>query len=102
MPMSARWPSTPRANGLRRLLPPLVEGSREALRRLLGRGDRGRGARDALVGAHALGQLRRGRLRARAQVGGLVDAAEAPAQLGELLEPLLDAVEHGRVGVETA
>ena len=87
---------------LRRLLPSLVEGSREALRRLLGRGDRGRGARDALVGAHALGQLRRGRLGARAQVGGLVDAAEAPAQLGELLETLLDAVEHGRVGVETA
>ena len=43
----------------------------------------------------------RGRsLGARPQVGGLVDAAEAPAQLRQLLEPLLDAVEHGGIGVE--
>ena len=42
----------------------------------------------------------RGCLGARPQLGGLVDAAEAPAQLGELLEPLLDAVEHRGVGVE--
>ena len=85
---------------LGRLLAALVQRRGEAVGGLLGRGDRGRGARDALVGALALGQLGGRRLGARAQVGGLVDAAEAPAQLRELLEPLLDAVEHGRVGVQ--
>ena len=85
---------------LARLLAPLAQRRREAIRGLLGRGDPGGRARDALVGALALGQLGGRRLGARAQLGRLVDAAEAPAQLRELLQPLLDAVEHRRIGIE--
>ena len=85
---------------LRGGLAALAQRRRDAIGRRLGGHDGGRGPRDALVRALALGQLERGGLGARAQLGRLVDAAEAPPQLRELLQPLLDAVEHGGVGIQ--
>ena len=97
--MSARWRSTLRANGFAAFSRALVERRREPLRRSLGLRHLCRSARDALVRALALGQLQRSRFGARAQIGcGL--GPEAAAQVRQLLQPLLDAVEHGRVGVE--
>ena len=97
--MSARWRSTLWANGLAAFSRALRRAA--AIRSAVGLGLRelGRRARDALVGALALGQLERRCLGARAQVGGGV-RAEAAAQLRELLQPLLDAVEDGGIGIE--
>ena len=101
MPRSARCARRSARTARRPPRAALCSAAASAVRRRLGLGDGCRSARDALVGALALGQLGAPLPRRAGAARPPVDAAEAPAQLGELLQPRLDAVEHGGLRLES-